>query len=407
MKRLAIVALITVLGSRHMNAQWVQTSLGDAQYGYNLFSDNSGVWAATLNGVSHTTDTGNPWFSWGLANRLVFDVIKSGPYLLAATEGSGPGVFRTSDNGANWLPSNGITDQSVRAFTKNSSFVFACTWGGGIFRSSDNGVTWQSLGLTNHGFRSMFTVGEEVFAGGDGIFFSTDNGTAWTGRQLPYPAGDTWCFTYHNGRLYAGDMGLYSSGDLGMTWTLVYGVTFDVSGTVIDTRIFRDLVSYNQTLVASMSPGGIAISQDNGASWAGWNDGVMSDWTFAALTVKSPNIWTLRGFFGNAYLRPLSDIATGVDDAGGSPPTAFQLLQNYPNPFNPSTTIRYGLPNRTHMTLTVFNTLGEQVALLQNGEQAAGYHQVPFDGTDLSSGVYFYRLQAGNFVETRKFLFLR
>ena len=90
MKRLALLALMTVLGSGQMNAQWVQTSLGDAQYGYNLFSDNSGVWAATLNGVYYTADTGAPWFSWGLTNRLVFDVIKSGLYVLAATEGSGP-----------------------------------------------------------------------------------------------------------------------------------------------------------------------------------------------------------------------------------------------------------------------------------------------------------------------------
>jgi len=83
------------------------------------------------------------------------------------------------------------------------------------------------------------------------------------------------------------------------------------------------------------------------------------------------------------------------------------LFQNFPNPFNPSTTIRYGLPYRSHVTLTIFSILGQQVAQLVNGEQEAGYHEVKFDGSKLASGVYLYRIQAGNFVETRKLLLVR
>ena len=88
-------------------------------------------------------------------------------------------------------------------------------------------------------------------------------------------------------------------------------------------------------------------------------------------------------------------------------PSRPELLGNYPNPFNPSTTIRYDLPARSHVTLSVFNTLGQEVAALQNGDQEAGYHSVRFDGTGLASGVYFYRLQAGTYVETRKLLLMK
>jgi len=94
-------------------------------------------------------------------------------------------------------------------------------------------------------------------------------------------------------------------------------------------------------------------------------------------------------------------------DAEVTLPVAYSLEQNYPNPFNPSTTIRFSLPERSRVNLAVYNNLGQQVAVLQNGEQEAGYHEVTFDASRLPSGVYFYRLQAGSYVETRKLCLVR
>ena len=94
-------------------------------------------------------------------------------------------------------------------------------------------------------------------------------------------------------------------------------------------------------------------------------------------------------------------------DAIGEHPCEVMLSQNYPNPFNPSTTIRYGLPSRAHVTLAVFNTLGQQVSTLVQAEQDPGYHEVRFDGANLPSGMYFYRMQAGSFTETKKLLIVR
>ncbi|HTY58835.1 MAG TPA: T9SS type A sorting domain-containing protein, partial [Bacteroidota bacterium] len=83
------------------------------------------------------------------------------------------------------------------------------------------------------------------------------------------------------------------------------------------------------------------------------------------------------------------------------------LAQNYPNPFNPSTTIRYGLPWRSVVSLVVFNALGQAVATLVDREQESGYYEVRFDGTNLASGVYFCRLKAGESIRTNKVLLLR
>jgi hypothetical protein len=92
---------------------------------------------------------------------------------------------------------------------------------------------------------------------------------------------------------------------------------------------------------------------------------------------------------------------------GQSTPEKIELFQNYPNPFNPSTTIRYALPVRSHVILTIFNTLGQQVATLVNESQDAGYHDVRFDGGGLASGVYFYRMIAGGKFEAKRFLLIR
>jgi hypothetical protein len=97
---------------------------------------------------------------------------------------------------------------------------------------------------------------------------------------------------------------------------------------------------------------------------------------------------------------------TIVERGPGVPP-GFLLQQNHPNPFNPSTSIQYTLPTCSHVTLTVFNTLGQIVGELVNGEMEAGYHTVQFDASGLSSGAYFYRMRAGDFIETKHLLLLR
>jgi hypothetical protein len=100
-------------------------------------------------------------------------------------------------------------------------------------------------------------------------------------------------------------------------------------------------------------------------------------------------------------------ISTSVETGRVDLPAAFSLAQNYPNPFNPSTTIRYSLPTSANASLAVYNTLGQLVATLVKGEQDAGYYEVKFDGTNPASGVYFYRIQASSFVQTKKLLLLR
>ncbi len=109
------------------------------------------------------------------------------------------------------------------------------------------------------------------------------------------------------------------------------------------------------------------------------------------------NWWCFGGATGN-----------GIEEGVSIPhPSGFCLSQNYPNPFNPITHIRYALPKDCQVKLEVYNILGQKVATLVDGEQKAGYKTARWDAGSFSSGIYFYHLQAGDFVQTRKMILLK
>jgi len=102
----------------------------------------------------------------------------------------------------------------------------------------------------------------------------------------------------------------------------------------------------------------------------------------------------------------------GLISVEESPPNGsqirnYELNQNYPNPFNPATTIKYELPKSSEVKLGVYDLLGREVSVLVNEKKDAGVHEVRFDGSGLSSGVYFYRLTVGDFVATKRLLLLQ
>ena len=88
-------------------------------------------------------------------------------------------------------------------------------------------------------------------------------------------------------------------------------------------------------------------------------------------------------------------------------PDNYILNQNYPNPFNPSTTIQYSIPEGGNVSLKIFNTLGEEVAELVNEYQQANTYMVNFNGENLSSGIYFYQIRAGEYTETKKMVIIK
>ena len=121
---------------------------------------------------------------------------------------------------------------------------------------------------------------------------------------------------------------------------------------------------------------------------------------------------TIVGSVGLMALTDLAFAETGfIVSVDGSDdktiPTDYTLFQNYPNPFNPSTAIEFSLPVNSNVTLTIYNLLGQVVTTLVNEDKPAGTYSVEFNATSLPSGIYFYKLEAGNFIQTKKMVLLK
>ena len=107
------------------------------------------------------------------------------------------------------------------------------------------------------------------------------------------------------------------------------------------------------------------------------------------------------------WRRPLSQMITSVNQMSSHLPVGFELYQNYPNPFNPTTTIMFSIPSKLFVSLKVFDIIGREVAIIVSEELSSGSYSRSWYAANVSSGIYFYRLQAGSFNETKKLLLVR
>lgn len=134
---------------------------------------------------------------------------------------------------------------------------------------------------------------------------------------------------------------------------------------------------------------------------------ILRDW-FGTSAADIGDVLTTPLYNGTqSSLGLIASSAVAGAGRGADVPDRYALWQNYPNPFNPATTIRYDLPLASVVRLEVYDAAGQRVAVLEEGERAAGIHTVRFDATHLASGAYFYRLQANGFSETKKALLVR
>jgi hypothetical protein len=201
---------------------------------------------------------------------------------------------------------------------------------------------------------------------------------------------------------YAGmsNNGAYYTTDNGDTW---YPAGFP-TGTSVYTIKFIPAVPGMVLAGTDIEPNYIYASFGHSHNFSPYSEELGVNAITEALT--SNDLYAFAGTDYNGVWRlPLP----GVTAINNKPeiPENFSLKQNYPNPFNPTTTIEYSIPEGKVVTLKVYNSLGQEVQTLVNSYQNAGTHEIDFDASDLSSGIYYYRMEAGNFKQVRKMLLIR
>lgn len=363
------------------------------------------------------------------------------------------GVYRSTDNGNTWVQTNtGLTTTYVNSMAVDASGdIVVGTAGGGVFISTNSGASWTQTALNNIHATCLATNANTIYAGDgfwcSGIYHSTDKGASWTNLTSICVNGIA---LNSKGVIFAtsGTGGAYRSTDGGATWQQIdAGLTDNGTAIVIDAtdRIF---VGTATNIYTGVQGGGVFRSTNGGDLWSQVNSGLSANQIQSLALNGSGNIFAGaiagKGIFystdaGNSW----TNISSGISDTSSTvgalvvnkagyvfaavgdtvyrsvgtvtsikeplPLVAsrFLLSQNYPNPFNPSTTISYQLPTNSLVVLKVFDVLGREVQTLVDERQTAGNHSVKFSATNLPSGMYFYRLQAGTYHDTKKLLLLK
>jgi hypothetical protein len=370
---------------------WAYAGLGGDIASLAIISSNvyATIWGSNISGSYISTNDGASWTAMNSPFVRFSSMAEIGNNVFAGTYGKG--VFLSTNDGASWTAVNsGLTDTLVSALAVSGTNLFAGTLNSGIVLSTNEGTSWipVNTGLTNTSIHALAVSpasggsGTDLFAGtsGGGVFRSTNNGASWV--QV----------------------------NTGLTGYFVNTLAVSpASGGKIGTYLF-----------AGTDSGGVFITTNNGSSWTAVSNGLPKAYydsskydPIAALGVSGSNLFA-TGY--SVWKRPLSEMITSVKKHSTELPSQFSLEQNYPNPFNPATVINYavaapseveGQKLNRRVRLSVFDLLGREVAVLVNEPKQMGRYSVTWDASRCQSGVYFYRLSAGDYSQTRKLVILK
>lgn len=303
---------------------------------------------------------------------------------------------------------------------------------------------WQGYSLTNLKFNKT----DYVFAGAGGIIKFSNWGDNWiiVNNGIPrYPI--TLSITNKNNIIYTGidtpiqdSTGIYKSTNLGNSWQLInagffiyskyiysceslvlsggsnevamsknYGNNWShIPGIINNSYLFGFASNGIRDIFISSFHQGFYVSNDSGKTWNLRNEGLGNIYPTALHRFGNYLYISLNPnfYYGGIYRHLLSEVI-GINNISREIPNSTKLYQNYPNPFNPVTKINYDLPKDCKINLVIYDMFGREIKTLVNEYKSAGRYTVEFNGSGFASGIYFYRIQAGDFMQVKHMVLVK
>lgn len=395
------LALIFISISNSSKADWVNISGGIGNLNVNAITGTGGfVFAGNDNRVYRSSNNGNNWTEIYGQSALALATNGTNIY-----RGYSNGFNYTTNLGSNWVFGN-LTQWTTELLATGSTVYAGCFYpqlvstNKGVWISTNSGANWTQTALNNIDIYSLTLSDGYLFAGGatngvgGGVFRSTDNGQTWTNPLLT--GGDA--LASYSNYIYTGvdgsPYGVLRSTNYGSNWVF----------TSLNNAGVHALITLNNNVFAG-STQGVYHSSDNGITWILRNEGMTSGVSSMAIY----NGYIYAGSLGQGiWRRPLNELV-GIEQISSTIPEKSGLEQNFPNPFNPSTNVKYSVKdNNSYVSITVYDITGRMIDEPVKQKQNAGIYKVDFNGSGLSSGVYFYRLTVNNEVmDTKKMILMK
>ncbi len=390
---------------------------------YNFLSSDTG-------GVSRSTDGGETWekiFPAYIARTVEID---SNGNLFASIWNwptTNEGIYKSTDNGATWNPVHilGSSDNVFSIKAHHNGILYAGTRRG-VLVSFNNGESWNSIAGFPTGETWVVDVevdaNDNIYAASySGFYISTNGGLNWELAQGIEP-GDT---VTSVGILHSSETDKLKINNVvaGTTNEKLYkssgGFSFDVLLTIAVITYVCILMSNNFAITGTRhkyrslgDEGGVIISTDNWSTWNFDNDGLPANASTGCIAIDMNSLrggtvfylGLFEGTINGAKIFKKEYNVTSVKSIDLNIPDEFSLEQNYPNPFNPATTIRFNITQAAFTSLEVYNLLGEKISTLVSKDLKAGVYEYEWNASNLSSGVYFYKLASGTLSVTKKLL---